>query len=61
MRNLPNTIRKVVGTFTTDGNSDHYMRIQQKMESENNELNFDFIEICPSSVYNNEYFAEPVW
>ena len=35
--------------------------IQQKMESENNELNFDFIELCPSSVYNNEYYAEPQW
>ena len=61
MRDLNNTIRKVVGTFYTDGKSDHYLRIQQKMESEENELNFDFIELCPSSVYNNEYFAEPVW
>ena len=61
MRDLPNTIRKVIGTFTTDGKSDHYLRVQQKMESENNELNFDFIELCPSSVYNNEYFAEPTW
>ena len=61
MRGTANTIRKIIGTFTTDGKSDHYLRIQQKMESENNELNFDFIELCPSSVYNNEYFAEPVW
>ena len=61
MRALPNTIRKVVGTIQSDGKSEWYMRIQQKMESENNELNFDFIELCPSSVYNNEYFAEPVW
>lgn len=61
MRNLPNTIRKVVGQFYTDGKSDHYLRIQQKMESENNELNFDFIEVCPSSVYNNEYYSEPKW
>ena len=59
MRNLPNTIRKVIGTFYTDGKSDHYLRIQQKMESADNELNFDFIELCPSSVYNNEYYAEP--
>ena len=61
MRAQDNTIRKVIGTFTTDGKSDHFLRIQQKMESENNELNFDFIELCPSSVYNNEYFAEPTW
>ncbi len=54
-------IRKIFGTFTTDGKTDHYLRIQQKMESDNNELPFDFIELCPSSVYNNEYFPEPVW
>ena len=54
-------IRKIFGTFTTDGKTDHYLRIQQKMESDNNELPFDFIELCPSSVYNNEYFSEPVW
>lgn len=53
-------IRKIFGTFTTDGKSDHYLRIQQKME-EGGELPFDFIEICPSSVYNNEYLSEPVW
>ena len=61
MRALPNTIRKVIGVFKSDGKTDHYLRVQQKMESENNEMNFDFIELCPSSVYNNEYFAEPVW
>ena len=61
MRDLNNTIRKVIGTFYTDGKTDQYLRLQQKMESENNELNFDFIEICPSSVYNNEYYAEPLW
>ena len=62
LRNSSNfQIRKIFGTFTTDGKSDHYLRIQQKMESEENELPFDFIELCPSSVYNSEYFAEPVW
>lgn len=61
MRDLPNTIRKVIGTFYTDGKSDHYLRLQQKMESTENEMNFDFIELCPSSVYNNEYFAEDQW
>ena len=61
MRDLPNTIRKVLGTFYTDGKSDHYLRLQQKMDSPENEMNFDFIELCPSSVYNNEYFAEEPW
>ncbi len=61
MRDIPNTIRKVLGTFYTTGKEDHYLRLQQKMESANNEMNFDFIELCPSSVYNNEYFAEDQW
>ena len=59
-RNQNNTIRKVLGTFYTDGKSDHYLRLQQKMES-GGEMNFDFIELCPSSVYNNEYYAEDKW
>ena len=54
-------IRKIFGTFTTDGKTNQYLRIQQKMESENNELPFDFIELCPSSVYNSEYYPESVW
>lgn len=60
MRNLPNTIRKVLGTFYTDGKSDHYLRLQQRRK-EGGELNFDFIEICPSSVYADEYYAEDKW
>jgi hypothetical protein len=49
-----------LGTFYTDGKSDHYLRLQQKMET-GGEMNFDFIELCPSSVYNNEYYAEDKW
>ena len=60
-RDAPNTIRKVLGHFTTDGKSDHYLRFQQKLESTKNAMNFDFLEVCPSSVYNNEYYAEDRW
>lgn len=60
-RDKGDNVRKILGTFYTDGKSDHYLRLQQKMESEENEMNFDFIELCPSSVYNNEYFAEDQW
>ena len=60
-RDAANTIRKVLGHFTTDGKSDHYLRFQQKIESTKNAMNFDFLEICPSSVYNNEYYAEDRW
>lgn len=57
-RNQNNTIRKVIGTFTSDGKTHHYLRLQQKMDSEENEMNFDFLELCPSSIYNNTEQAE---
>ena len=52
------TIRKVITRFHTNGHQYHYLRLQQVMESETNEFPLDFIELCPSSVYNNEYYAE---
>ena len=60
-RDLNRTIRKVLGTFVSDGKTDHYVRFQQKLSSLTNAMNFDFLEICPSSVYNNEYYAEDRW
>lgn len=57
-RNQNNTIRRVIGTFTTDGKTNQYLRLQQKMDSEENEMNFDFLEICPSSIYDNPEQAE---
>ena len=59
-RNQANTLRRVIGTFTTDGKRDVILRLQQKMET-GGELNFDFIEICPSSVYNDPYFPEDIY
>ncbi len=60
-RNFNTTIRKVITRFHTDGKEDHYLRIQQKMESSENEMNFDFIEIVPSTVFNSEYYPEDRW
>lgn len=59
MRDLPNTIRRVVGRFTTDGKSDHYLRMQQLMESSESELNFDFIELVPSTIYDGDILETP--
>jgi hypothetical protein len=59
--NKSNTLRKIITTFTTDGKTDHYLRIQQRMQSRDNEMNFDFIELCPRSVYNNEFYPEDRW
>lgn len=53
-------VRKILGHFTSDG-KDHYLRFQQKLENPNGAMNFDFLELCPSTVYNNEYIAEDKW
>ena len=55
MRGLDNTIRRVVGTFKTDGKSDHYLRLEQvSPEAWNSELNLDFIELIPVSQIETE-------
>lgn len=52
-RQFSNTVRKIIGTFVTDGTSDHYLRIQQMNEA-GGDLDLDFIEIVPESVYDNK-------
>ncbi len=59
--NNAGTMRKIIGTFESDGKSDYYMRVQQKMNSKDNEMNFDFIELCPRSVYNDDNYPEDRW
>lgn len=51
-------MRRIYTTFHTDGKTDHYVRVQQKLESTNGTFPFDYIELCPRSVYNNEYYPE---
>lgn len=60
-RDLSNIVRKVIGHFTSDGKTDHYMRFQQMLEGQLYGLNFDYIEIVPASVYNNELIDEDRW
>ena len=57
-RTQNNTLRKVIGTFHSDGKTHPVLRLEQKMESTENEMNFDAIEICPSAVYANPDVAE---
>lgn len=60
-RNFKKTLRKVITRFHSDGKSDYWLRCQQKLESVSNAMPFDGIELCPSSVYNNEYYPEDRW
>ncbi len=55
------TLRKVIGVIHSNGSEYHWLRIEQKMESENNEISFDMIELCPASVYNNPDVMEDKW
>ena len=60
-RKQDNTLRKIITRFHSDGKSDYWLRCQQKIESETNTMNFDALELCPSTVFNNEYYAEDKW
>ena len=62
MRDLNNTLRRVIGQFHSTGKEHHVLRMQQKMKGAvENTCDFDFIELCPSSIYNNPDLAEDVW
>lgn len=60
-RQQNNTLRKIITRFHSDGKSDYWLRCQQKLESVTNTMNFDALELCPSTVFNNEYYAEDKW
>jgi len=61
-RNLPNILRCVIGTFSTDGQTDHYVTIKTlEPLSQNTEFDLDYIELCPKTVYNNEFYPEDKW
>lgn len=63
MRDISRTLRRVIGTFHSNGKEYHYLRMQQKMQGggDKNTCDFDFIELCPSAIYNNPDVAEDVW
>ncbi len=60
-RDTRETLRRIYTTFHTDGKTDHWVRVQQKLESTNGTFPFDYIELCPRSVYNNELYPEDKW
>jgi len=59
-RDQAQTTRRIIGTFTTDGKSDHYLRFKSADNSERT-FNLDYIEIVPESVYNNNEYAEDIY
>ena len=51
INNLP---RKIIGTFITDGKSDHFLRLQQMERDPYMRLNFDYIELIPVDAIETE-------
>lgn len=52
MRSLSNTLRRIVGYYHTDGDTDHYLRIQSVDDVK--EMMIDYIQITPKAVYEKE-------
>ena len=53
-RNQPQTFRRILTTQYLSDDEDHYLRIKQVMDNDKAEFAFDYIEICPKSVYGSE-------
>ena len=60
-RNIRDDMRRIYTTFHSDGHTDHWVRVQQKLETSNGSFAFDYMELCPRSVYNNEQYPEDRW
>lgn len=57
-RSIRDDMRRIYTTFHSDGKTDHWVRVQQKLETSNGSFAFDYMELCPRSVYNNELYVE---
>ena len=60
-RTIRDDMRRIYTTFHSDGKTDHWVRVQQKLETTNGSFAFDYMELCPRSVYNNELYPEDKW
>ena len=60
MRDTPATMRRVVTTFHSDGKTDHYLRLQQILDGMIS-FAFDYIELCPRSLYDSDLYPEDKW
>ena len=53
MRSLSVTLRRIIGSFYTDGKSDHYLRIQPISDA-TKEIMLDYIQLTPRAIYEKE-------
>lgn len=57
----PCTVRKILTQQPMQANKTYYMRLKSALDDTNAELFFDYLEIVPSSVYNNQTTPEDEW
>ena len=60
-RNSNYQLRRVITTFHSDGKTDHYLRLQQLLPRDSYAFAFDYIELCPRSLYDNEFYPEDIY
>lgn len=53
-RGQGNWIRRILTTRYLSSTEDHYLRFKQVLDNNNAEFAFDYIELCPKSVYASE-------
>jgi uncharacterized surface protein with fasciclin (FAS1) repeats len=53
-RSQSRILRRILTTTYIDDKKDHYMRFKQTLDNTKAEFEFDYLELCPKSVYDSE-------
>jgi hypothetical protein len=53
-RSQSRILRRILTTTYIDDKSDHYLRFKQTLDNTKAEFEFDYIELCPKSVYDSD-------
>lgn len=59
--NYPYCVRKILTQKNMEAGKTYYMRFKSALDDTNSEFFFDFIEIVPSTIYNNPTIPEDEW
>jgi hypothetical protein len=53
MRNLASPLRRILATETLDPEKSYYLRVRQVLDDPLKYWNFNYLELCPKSVYGS--------
>lgn len=56
-----NSLRRIIGTFISDGKTAHTLRMKQILDDRGLETFLDYLELCPECIYNNPDKMEDRW